>query len=223
MENIFSLLRLTAKVVSSAKGKMSAVKNIPVMGPNAWGGNITNLSVNGQNGFDADGRLVDPRKLFDSFNDGKQATHYQFSVIVDQPGKVGAGEDYLPVRETGGGGHTSFVLEKINADNSASSATLGFYPESILDILFGKGMIMNDSNSSHVNELSDVGRSFKINEQQFNGIKEYITGNFQNNYSLGTYNCTDFAIEAAKAGGVSIPSNLIHNNPAGLGSAMKAM
>lgn len=222
MDNIFSLIRMTAKVVSSAKGKMSAVKNIPVMGPNAWEGNITNLSVNGQNGFDADGRLIDPGKLFDSFNDGKQATHYQFSVIVDQPGAIGPPEDYLPVRENGGG-HTSFVLEKINTDNSASSATLGFYPESIKDILLGRGMIMNDADSPHVNELRDVGRSFKINEQQFNGVKEYITGNFQNKYDLITYNCTDFAIEAAKAGGVSIPSNLIHNNPAGLGSAMKAM
>jgi hypothetical protein len=121
------------------------------------------------------------------------------TVSVDQPG---AGGD-CDTHEGLDVGHAFITVD----DGKGNTETVGFYPETgshaipCIDATV-PGELRNDATHP-----SDVSRTYPLTHEQYDNIRDYVSQvqNHPPDYDLNDYNCTDFAIEAARRGGVNLP------------------
>jgi len=139
-----------------------------------------------------------------------QADTYTITIYVDQPVP---GE---PNASTVGGdvGHTFIKLE-----GGGKSLTLGWYPgdggigaTNFLDDTYDddqSGDMVDDSESGENDTFHDwdVKKSWTVSAKNLAKIKECIKKwKREKKYNLITSNCTDFALYAAKCGGIKVPN-----------------
>lgn len=140
-----------------------------------------------------------------AFQDGKKGVKFSITIYADQPGS-GGDRDAFELSLTGDVdvGHSFISLTKENDDGSVVTRTFGFYPATPVDPLGGvvnvAGQFQNDM--GHAFEKS---KSKTLSEAEFDAALTYIDSVSSRNYDLNTYNCTDFAIEAAGAAGFVVP------------------
>lgn len=164
------------------------------------------------------------------FRDGRAATSYEIHVYVNQPGEGGD----MDVFEGNGitsivdPGHSFLRLVRHNADGTTVDKTIGFYPEGHVNKPTKKGEsvapggLRDDTNAEY-----DVSISETIDESGFNNILDYIDANKEAEYNLDEYNCTDFVIQAARAGGFYLPDSKGYwpggggSNPGHLGEGVR--
>lgn len=137
---------------------------------------------------------------------------YEIGVFVDQPG-TGGDRDTYEIRGGRRGrnfqsGHSWIMIRMIMKEGSVEDRIveryLGFYPNfdvnPLLGATVGIGAVADDEGKGY-----EVSESKYVNEAQFVKVLEYIDSHADSQYDLDNYNCTDFAIEAAAAGGLILP------------------
>ena len=153
---------------------------------------------------------------FNCFTNGGSPDHtYSVEVCVDQPdpgtrdpwGLTPGGSSGSSAADNAiNSGHTFLVLTE-NDQGNITTRNVGFYPSGIVvpagAEASSQGMLNNDQSHGY-----NVSLTITVNSTQFFNMLNYVS--LGNNpgyyYNLNTNNCTTFVINAAAAGGISLPS-----------------
>lgn len=139
--------------------------------------------------------------IWGSFEDGKTASSYALLVHVKQPAP-GKRKAFTGINNVG---HTFITLIKYNTDNSFVSRSFGFYPNKsgfLSATPFHPGapsVFKNDS----LHDWDEVVGKF-ISCRKFERIIRIIKRYNLNRYDLNQNNCTNFGLNVAMIGGISI-------------------
>lgn len=145
-------------------------------------------------GYD-DHPIENMAEYLDCFNNGQDATSFEFTIYIDQPVR---GEDDVVSPNPKTVGHAFFSLTKNNADGTSTNKTLGFYPlgndyaSDLLD-LEGPGVFQDNGVVGEEHDF-DVSISFsQLSVTQFYGIILDLIALEGANYDLNDFNCTSVA------------------------------
>lgn len=170
------------------------------------------------------GPISDIVTFVDNFNKAtKDCKEFEVTLYADQPGKGGDRD----VIEGGDVGHT-FIGIKCDKHE----IKVGFYPKtgySRTDVVTGAekdGQPTNDKDHPW-----EVKKTWKVTPENVEKIKQQIKKWKDKKYNLRSANCTDFALDCLKAGGVEVPKanksswpwpmdHVNSNNPGDLGEEM---
>lgn len=160
-------------------------------------------------------------------NDNKPVSGYKFAVFAEQPGP-GTRKIYTGTQVTPNPGHSFIMIERTYTDGTKNNIVIGFYPNSPVNAVINQntlGKLMDNEEHDY-----NVKVELEIDKSKFDQIIAYIKSKETATYSLQTYNCTDFAIEASKLAGVNFQKtsgcwyeNSCGVSPANLGQDMIEM
>jgi hypothetical protein len=166
---------------------------------------------------------IDPDSLISSFGDGKEAAFYAMLLEIKQP-VAGKRKAYTHLNNVG---HTFVTLIKYNRDGSIVSRIFGFYPQktgilSATPFQPSARSVFKDDSRHDWDEAAATLLSFR----QFEAILRVVKSYDHRRYHLNHSNCTDFGLEAAWAGGISVQDASGHwplghgNNPGSAGQSL---
>jgi len=161
--------------------------------------------------------------IWESFDDGKTAVSYALILHAKQP-VSGKRKSYTHINNVG---HLFVTLIKYNDDNSVVSRSFGFYPRktnifSATPLHPGSAAVFKDDTQ---HEWDEIAGKF-ISERRFQKIIELLQRYDHLTYHLNRNNCTDFGLNVAAIGGISLSQTVGSwplgrgNNPANAGQSM---
>ncbi len=144
---------------------------------------------------------VDPDLLLDAFDDGKKARAFAFMIHVKQP-SPGENKAFAGLGEVG---HMFITLIKYNRDRSVVCRTFGFYPQH--GLLFSANPIFPSAprliKADSAREWDEMIGRF-ISKAQFKRVLAFVNAASEKSYHLSKFNCSDFALDAAKMASIQI-------------------
>jgi hypothetical protein len=157
--------------------------------------------------------IANIKTYMDCFSAGSSDT-YTVTLAVEQP--VPGTSQPWTLSSTGLGGSSSgnnpvnvghtFLIFTENPGQWATTRNVGFYPSTMV-IPYSPsspGVLNNDANTGY-----NIGLTVTVSSSQFFAMLNYMyQANNTNTYNLNSNNCTDFAVDAMAAGGVSIPTTV---------------
>ncbi len=166
---------------------------------------------------------VQPDSIIACFRDGKEASFYAMLLEVKQP-IPGKRKAFTHVNNVG---HTFITLIKYNRDGSIVSRSFGFYPHKTWIL---SGTPLHPSAPSVFKDDSrhdwDEAAGRLLSYQQFHSILSVISSYSGRRYQLNHRNCSDFGLEAARAGGIDVRDAVGHwplghgKNPGSAGQSL---
>jgi len=144
---------------------------------------------------------VEGPEIWDPFEDGKTASSYAFLLYVKQP-VPGKRKSFTGINNVG---HTFITLIKYNTDNTYVSRSFGFYPKkrgflSATPLHPGAPSVFKNDSLHDWDEA--VGKF--ISYRKFQRIIRIIKRYNLKEYDLNQNNCTNFGMNVAMIGGISI-------------------
>lgn len=161
---------------------------------------------------------IEPKKFMDCFGslpDVGSKMSVTFFVVEPQPGvPFNVGQNSV--------GHTAIGLTKTYGDQSITQV-VGFYPDAT-----GKDRVHAPSKMADNGGLDyNVSITYQVQAFEFNAILNAVA-NPPVTYDLYSYNCTNFAYDAGRAGGIKLPDPTVNvgmfqtgMSPGGLGNAIR--
>jgi RHS repeat-associated protein len=196
------------------------------------------IEINGEGpGDPIDSKEIEKRLA----NEDSKASSYRMTIYVDQPGKGGDDDtweygDGGSLFGSGDTGHAFVKLEVSYEDGTTKSVAFGFYPKNKMAVVPGvkdetAGVLKDQGvdESGKPQHPAEVAYSRELYADQFKSVMNFVSGNENSRFNLNTNNCTDFAMGAAKAGGIKMPDAKGTwpggggNNPGVLGENLKKM
>ena len=161
--------------------------------------------------------------IWESFDDGKTAVSYALILHAKQP-VSGKRKSFTHINNVG---HLFITLIKYNDDNTFVSRSFGFYPRkttifSATPLHPGSASVFKDD---ALHEWDEMAGKF-ISGRRFQKIIELLKRYDHLTYNLNRNNCTDFGLNMAELGGISISQTVgtwplgRGNNPANAGQSM---
>jgi hypothetical protein len=166
---------------------------------------------------------VQPDSIVAGYNDGKEVVFYALLLEVKQP-VPGKRKAFTHINNVG---HTFITLLKYNRNGSIVSQSFGFYPRksgilSATPFNPSAASVFKDDSRHEWDEAAGKILSY----QQFQDVLRVLTSFAGLRYNLNHRNCTDFGLEAARAGGLAVWSSTGHwplghgNNPGSAGQSL---
>jgi hypothetical protein len=157
---------------------------------------------------------VRPDSIIAGFTDGREASFYALLFQVKQP-IPGKRKAFTHINNVG---HSFITLIKYNRDGSIVSRSFGFYPHkkgilSATPLHPSAASVFKDDSRHQWDEAAGKLLSYL----QFQSVLRVLKSYDAQRYHLNHRNCTDFGLEAAGAGGISV-RNAIGNWPLGHGN-----
>jgi len=173
--------------------------------------------------YTAKSEPVKTSDIWESFDDGKTAVSYALIVHAKQP-ISGKRKSFTHINNVG---HMFITLIKYNDDNTVVTRSFGFYPHktnilSATPLLARSASVFKDD---ALHEWDEIAGKF-ISGRRFQKIIELLKRYDHLTYNLNRNNCTDFGLNVAELGGISISQTRgtwplgKGNNPANAGQSM---
>jgi hypothetical protein len=161
--------------------------------------------------------------LRESFNDGKTAVSYAL-ILHDKQPVPGKRRSFTHINNVG---HMFITLIKYNADGSFTARSFGFYPHK-KNIFSATPLHVRSPSVFKDDALHDWDESIGkfISTARFEKILDLLARYDHATYNLNRNNCTDFGLDVASLGGISIADTRgtwplgKGNNPANAGQSM---
>jgi hypothetical protein len=194
------------QVVHVYLGSMGCTGGIPNTGGGSWGGGGGSEGSGGGGGsgaginnytplvFAPDNAISNLQDFLKCLDTSKGAT---MTVYVRQP-VPGTSDTY----KIGPNGKPDVGHTFLSITQNGITRVLGFYPTSSAAILFDSPGIMGDNSSTPYTTSITV----PLSVSGLSNVLGYIYLHSGVTYSLNNFNCTNFAIGAAAAGGLVLPS-----------------
>ena len=168
------------------------------------------------------GDITDIQSYLDCFNSSSSGS---LTVYVDQP-DTGSRDTWKDNDPSVFGVDPDVGHTFISITQGDVTRVLGFYPDEGITpgIDPNSPSTLIDDSGHHF----DVSITISINSTQMNSLIDFISS-YESNYNLNSYNCTDFAIDAASQCGLQLPDTYGSwpfgggSNPGDLGEDIRAM